>query len=645
MLKLFRQRKRVIKWVLWAIVLVVGFMMVVTLVPGIGGGAGAALDSPDVLAVVGERAISSQEIQRRVSRLQQSLQGASNTLFRRYVAEQVIEDVLFGQMLEQEAERLGVRITPEEVSAQIRQMPIFQLEGKFVGAAEYQRIVQQQFRLTVAEFEDEVRTGELGRKVFQLLTDGLSVSDAEVVQEFRARNEKVAVEYALFKPRALEEQIRPSEEELRRFFDERRDRYRLPERRRARIVLVGFDWVKQRSPITPEELQAYYDRNRENYRVAEQVRFRHILFRFPDAATEEQKEKIRGEARRVRGELARGKDFAKLAQEHSGDAATSEKGGEVGWVGRGQVVPELEKVIFSLQKGALSEPVEVGYGIHIVQVSDRQPARLKPLAEVRGEIESFLSQQKSQQEALRLAQRLGQDVRGGQTLAGAAEALDLRPQETQPFALTDFLPEFAGTTAVQEMAFRLKPNEVSEPVSVPTGYAVVELLEVLPARERAELSDVRDQVERALRQERAGELARQRAQALADAASKAGDLRAAGRAAGVEVKLSNPFTRSDSVPELGPAREFAGQVFALPTGGLTGPVRVGVNWGVLRVAARQEPDLRAFMQQQAFIAQDLLQAKRQTTFQLFREGLKRRLMETGKLRQNPRAIERVLGSS
>ncbi|MFQ5817989.1 MAG: peptidyl-prolyl cis-trans isomerase [Terriglobia bacterium] len=642
MLKLFRQRKRVVKVLLGGIVLVVASSMLLYLVPGMGGG-GAGTDPLAVVATVGERMVTTQEVQRRLVQLQ-ALQGQANPFFRRLLAEQVIDDLIFLRAVEQEAERWGVQMTRAEVSAEIGRMPMFFPEGEFVGPAAYQRIVQQQLRMTVEEFEDGVRVAGLTNKIYQLLTDGLQVTDTDIEQEFRARHETVTVEYVLFKPRTLEREIPVSEEELRAFFNDRRSRYPLPERRRVRYVLVEFDWVEQRAPVTRAELEAYYQRNLESYRVPERVRFRHILFRFPDGATEEQKEEVRAQARRVRAELARKKDFAALAKEHSGDVATAEQGGDVGWVGRGQVLPALETVLFSLEKGALSEPVEVGYGIHIVRVSDRQQARLQSFEEVQAEIEAVVAQQKNQQEALKLAQQIAQEVRGGSTLAATAEALALRVVESPLFGLSESLPEFSGTTSFQEAAFRLKGEEVSEPVSVPTGYAVLQLLEKLEAGQAA-FDEVRDDVERAFRQERAAALARQRTESLAEGAQQSRDLRAAARRLRAEVKLSGPFARADSVPELGPAREFASAVFTVPVGSVAGPIQVGLNWAVLRVAARKEADPKALENERALIAAQLLQQKRQMTFRLFRESLIQRLTETGELQINQRALDRILGSS
>jgi foldase protein PrsA len=96
------------------------------------------------------------------------------------------------------------------------------------------------------------------------------------------------------------------------------------------------------------------------YGVAEQVHLRHIL-----VASEE-------EARRVLARLKAGEDFAQVAREVSLDKATAEKGGDLGWFGRGAGVPALEQAAFSLREGEISEPVHTAYGFHILQVLERQ---------------------------------------------------------------------------------------------------------------------------------------------------------------------------------------------------------------------------------------------------------------------------------
>jgi len=638
MLKLFRGKKFWIKVLLWAIVLPVGFMMVITLVPGIGGGI-SGRDPYAVVARVGKQQVTAAWVTQRVSQLQ-AAQGLTNPFFRRLLTQQLIDDIIFQHALEYEARRLSLRVTPEEVSAEIRTMPAFYPNGQFVGARQYQMILQQQFRMSVAEFEEEVRRGVLISKMYSFLTDGLTLAEAEIREEFRQRNEKVTLEFAVFKPAELEGQVRFTDEELRAYFNARRNRYELPERRQVRYVPVDFKWVEQRLPVTQPELEAYYQRNLASYRVREQVRFSHILFRFPGGSTPEQKEEARKQAREVRAQLRRGQSFAALAKKYSQDTGSAEAGGDVGWVERGQVLPAVEAVLFSLQKGEVSEPIEVSYGIHLVQVTDYQRARLKPFEEVRGEIEPIVAQQKNQEVGLKFAQQVVEQVRAGKPLEQVAQALGLPVQQS----LTERLPEFAGATAFQEAAFRLRPGEVSEPVALSSGYAVLQLLNISPPHP-AEFEEVRTEVERAYRQERAGELARERARAVAQEAQKSGNLVAAVRSVGVKVEKAPAVARDGAVPNLGSMRDVAPIVFGLPIGGVSPALPIAGNWVVMRVVGRTEADWNQFPQQRSLIASQLLQQKRQLTFQTFRESLKKKLAAEGELEINPRAVERLLGTS
>ncbi len=641
MLRLFRGKKFWIKVLLWAIVLPVGFMMVITLVPGIGGGIGGR-DPYAVVARIGKQQVTSDEVLRRLAQLQ-TAQGLTNPFFRRLLAQQLIDDMIFQRVLEQAASRLSLQVTPEEVSAEIRAMPIFYPNGQFVGVQEYQMIVQQQFRMSVAEFEEEVRRGTLISKMYSFLTDGLMVSEPEIREEFRQRNEKVTLEFVVFKPPELESQVRFTDEELRAYFNVHRSRYELPERRQVRYVPVDFAWVEQRVPVTPAELEAYYQHNLASYRVKEQVRFSHILFRFPLGSTGEQKEEVRKRARQVRAQLQRGQAFAALAKKYSEDTSSAEAGGDVSWVERGQVMPAVEAVLFSLKKGEVSEPIEVSYGIHLVRVTDRQQAQLKSFEEVRNEIEPIVTRQKNQAEGLKFAQRVVEQVRAGKPLEQVAQEFGLRVLESPWLLLTERLPEFGETTAFQEAAFRLRRGEVNEPVAVPPGYAVLQLLDISPPH-TAEFEEVREKVERAYRQERAGELAREQARAVAAEAQKSGSLQTAARSIEAKVEKAAAVTREGALPNLGSIRDIAPVVFGLPIGGVSPALSVAGNWVVLRVVDRAKPDWKQFEQERNLIARQLLQQKQQLTFQIFRENLKKKLAEEGKLEINARAVERLVGS-
>lgn len=154
-------------------------------------------------------------------------------------------------------------------------------------------------------------------------------------------------------------------------------------------VAVNIKLEKLLSPrikINDEEIQAYFAANQEAYAVEEQIKVSHILV---DSAEE---------AQEIRRMLSQGKEFADLAKERSTDPGSKDQGGDLGLVGRGEMVEEFEQAAFALQPGQISDPVESEYGFHIIKVHEKTAARPGTLEENQAEIRETLLQQKMESE-------------------------------------------------------------------------------------------------------------------------------------------------------------------------------------------------------------------------------------------------------
>jgi parvulin-like peptidyl-prolyl isomerase len=144
---------------------------------------------------------------------------------------------------------------------------------------------------------------------------------------------------------------------------------------------------------TDAELEAHYRANLDRYKTAEQVRFFHIV-RSPPG---DQRPAAFAQLREVREKLLAGGDVEALWKEHSDSAKQPEaKGADVGWVGLGEVLPELEAVAFSLREGEVSPVFSSMYGFHLVKSAERRPAVPKPLAEVRAQVREDFMQERRQ---------------------------------------------------------------------------------------------------------------------------------------------------------------------------------------------------------------------------------------------------------
>ncbi|MBI2956359.1 MAG: peptidyl-prolyl cis-trans isomerase, partial [Acidobacteria bacterium] len=565
-----------------------------------------------------------------------------------FLMARIIEELIRQRAVEYEAARLGFQAPPEEVAARLREMPDLYPDGKFVGAEAYRQIVQRNFGMSVPEFEAFVRRLSLQAKLFSWLTSGVTVSDQEVEQEYRRQQERVQLEYVVVTAEEFARRLSPTEQELRAYFEGQRARYQVPERRRLRAVHIQYSTLRQRLLLNPQEIEAYYRGHSEEYRVPEQVRLRHILFlrQPPGALAPRDPAELRQQAEAVLAQVRAGKDFAALARQHSNDQNSRERGGELGWVRRGQM-PGVESAVFTLPPGS-TELVETGYGFHIVQVLEHAQEWLRPLAEVRPEIELRLKQQRVQQTALEQAKELVQLVERGQALDAAAQELGWGVQELGPFARNESVPPFGNVPDLQDRAFRLPAGSagqpaapVSEPISLPSGYLILQLQQVIPSHQ-ANFEEVRAQVEQNYRRERAGELVRQAAERLAAEAQKAGELRRAAQAQGLAVSVSEKLSWDGVAPGLGSVRAVASAAAGLSSGQVSPAVPVSDRWAVFRVLSRQEADLSRFTpEERKDIRERLLETKRGLAWNLFAESLTKRLAAEGVLKRTEAAIKRL----
>jgi peptidyl-prolyl cis-trans isomerase C len=146
--------------------------------------------------------------------------------------------------------------------------------------------------------------------------------------------------------------------------------------------------------VSEEEIKKFYDQNPDKFRQEELVRASHILIGVGDKAGVEEKKAAREKAEKLHKELVNGADFAKLAREHS-TCPSGKQGGDLGYFGKGRMVPQFEQAAFALQPGGLSEVVETPFGYHIIKLVDRKKAESIPLSAARVKIENYLRAQKT----------------------------------------------------------------------------------------------------------------------------------------------------------------------------------------------------------------------------------------------------------
>ena len=628
-------RKMGTRILLGAVVLLLGGSMLLYLVPQTPG---TGEISTDTVAKIGDQSVSLQEVRDKVNQYEQQRQIPK--FFESRLALEVLQQIVFQKEIEYEAKRLGITVSDQERADRIRQfLPTAFNGGTFVGMDRYAAEVQARFQLPVAEFEELIRQGLLEEKFRKLVTDGISVGPAELQDEFRYKNEKVKLDYALIKPEELEAKITPDEAEFKTYFEKNKSRYQVPEKRVVRYALVDANQIRQNLQISDDQLKVQYQKNIQQYQVPNRVHAQHILLMTVGKTTDAEVEEIRKKAEDILSQLKKGAKFEDLAKKYSEDAGTKDKGGDLGWLVQGQTVAEFEKAAFSLQKGQISDLVKTQYGFHIIKVLDKETAHTKPFEEVKDSLRAPLLLSQADKQASDIADQMSAAIRKSNktSLDDLANQYKLILGETRPVGATDPLLELGNSSEVKDAIFRLRAGELSLPVRTDRGYVVLSLKTVLPAHQ-ATLEEVRDKIVAELKREKAAELARNKAEELVKRAKAGEKFDVAAKALGLEPKSSDLLARDGSIPGAASGKQL-GPAFNLKPGGVGAPLNLGQNWLVYRVAEKQEPNPADFEKQKKELTESVLQSKRELAFKAFQTTLEARLKQEGKLRLMPEKLK------
>ncbi|MFZ0635353.1 MAG: peptidylprolyl isomerase [Candidatus Acidiferrales bacterium] len=640
MLDLIQQRKTGVKIVMGVLLGLICLAMVITLVPGLIPGTTAGT-SADAVARVGDQEISRTDVQTLLNR--ETRGQTLPPMLKGLYAKQVLDQMIFAKALELEAGGIGLKVTPEEETERIKKyLPTVFIGDTWVGKDRYTAEVQAKTGMSIEEFEDYVRQSLLEEKFRSLLTDGITVSPAEISQEFRRRNEKVTIEYALIKPSDLVPTINPTDAQLGSYFSQHMSQYQVPEKRSANYALLDLDQLKQHTTATDQELHAYYDSHIDEFKVENRVHVEHILFKTL-GKTDAEVAEIQQKAEQVLKQAKSGANFEDLAKKYSDDT-TKTKGGDLGWIVEGQTVPEFQSAAFSLPKGSISDLVKTQYGFHIIKVLEKETAHTKSFEEVKAEIEPVVLETKVDTEVNQISDQLAAAVRQSnrQPLADIAKKFNLVTGTTPLASATDPVGDLGSSPELRQDLFALRPGELSQPLRIDRGDVILTVKDIAPAHQGT-LAEVHDRVLADYRRDNSVILAKSKAEDLAKSAHGGEALTKAAKAMGIDVKTSEPFARIGQIGDLGSAAQLVA-AFSMNVDQVSNAVPLAGNWVVYRVVTHVQPKPEELLLQQTQIQQQLLQSKQEAAFEAFRTALEDRLKKNGKLIIDSSNLKALTGS-
>ena len=631
----FSNQKTGVRILFGVIIGMLALSMLLYLVPQ---GPDSSQAAGDVVAKIGDQSVTLADVTQQLNEIRQRNQIPRQ--LEALYANQILKQLVFQKEVEYEAKRLGITVTDKERADRIRQyLPTAFNGDTFVGMDAYSREVQQRFQMTVPVFEELVRSGLIEEKFRKLITDGISVSPQEIQNEFRFENEKIKIDYLAIKPEDLASKINPTDDEIRKFYEQNKSKYMIPEKRVVRYGLSDLARSRANTVVSDDELKALYQQNIQQYQVPNRVHAEHILLTTVGKTDAEVAEiKAKGEDILAQAKK-KGVNFEDLAKKYSEDPGSKTKGGNLGWIVQGQTVPEFEKAAFSLPKGEVSDLIRTQYGFHIIKVLDKETAHTKPFDEVKETLRTPLLLQKADAQEESIADKMSSEIRQSNkvTLDELAEKYHLEISETRPVSPTDPLLELGNGQDVKEEISRLRQGELSLPLRTDRGFVVLSLKQVIPAHQGT-LEEVRDKLIADLKQQKSVQLAQADAEELAKRVKAGEKFDAAAKALSLNPKTSDPFARSGTIPGVASGKQLSAAFFLKP-GDVGGPSSFGENWVVYQIVEKTEPDPAEFEKQKKTITDNLLQQKRNLAFDAFRTSLEERLKQEGKVKLMPEKLK------
>ena len=621
MLDFLRKKKRS-----WIITILLGLIIVVFI--AFYGGSQQPTGVTSHVAEVNGESISQREFivhyQRAVERYREMFKGSltPELLKNLNIKQSLLEEMIEARLVLQEARRLGLSATDEELMNAIAQVPEFHVNGRF-NKERYIQLLRAN-RLTPAQFEEDQRKQLTIQRLLGVLADAAHVTEAEVRERYRFEQEKINLQFIRFSVRDNLSDVKITDEDVQKFYDRNKESLKEPLKVQVEYIPYSFEQFSGPVQLTDKEVEDYYNSNRATkFTTPKQAKVRYVMVRLDAVADAKQKEAAQVRANRIVAEARGGKSFAELAKKESQDPS-AEKGGEIGWLNQGQLPEALDKQIFALAKGEISEPIETPVGFHIVKVEDIKEEKTLSLAEAKPVIMRELKLEKGKYEAAKIADRDREKAASGNDLAKLAQENGLSLKTTRLFSEGEVLPEIGPTQDFYKTALALKAKEVSSVIEGPNAYYV------LQAKERTEavvppLDAVRGKIEKGLKESKAYEMSVQQANDSLDQVKKEPNLAKLARDKKLKLEETGWFARNtQQLPKVGELQNLTAGSLALSARKPI-PDRIFTQADAAFVFAFKEAqpaDMAQFEKDKSQLMQQALTEARQRILLKFKDELK-----------------------
>ncbi|WP_018320271.1 SurA N-terminal domain-containing protein [Bradyrhizobium sp. WSM2793] len=493
---------------------------------------------------------------------------------------QVLQQTIAEAALDEEARRLGLGQSDDQIRQLIMNDPNFKGVGGSFDANRFQAVIRN-FGYTEQRYVAEQRKVSLRRQITGTIGAGLEPPKAMIDVLTRFQNEQRAIEFVRLDAAQAGQIDAPSPEALAAYFEDHKVQFRAPEYRKISFVVVSPEEIGKWSEVSDEDAKKMFEQRKDRLGTPEKRQIQQIVF--PNVT----------DAQAARERLVGGMSFEDLGKERGLSASDV----DLGLVTKSSLAAAVGDAAFALPVGEISQPIQGGLGVAIVRVDKIEPGKEADYASLAGDIKREIATERARVKVADLRDKMEDERGGGASVIDAAQKLGLtavtidavdrsgRAPNGQPVAN---IPQ--GLDVVSQ-AFNTDVGVDNDSISFKGGYVWYDVLAITPSRDR-NLDEVRDQVEARWRQDQIATKLKAKATEMVQKLEAGGKLADEAAAIGAKVETATGFKRDDT-PAGVPAAVVSAAFRTAKDGVGQTPVTGGTEVIVFRVTDIVEPAVDA----------------------------------------------------
>lgn len=402
--------------------------------------------------------------------------------------DQILDELIRIKLLENQAEKFDIKITPVEITYAISQIPFFQENGKF-SPAKYQSILRE-LRVSPEFFENLIKTDLLYQRLKLLLTAPILVSEEEIKEYLKYSKQILEIVEIDFPLKNYIPKIKYTEEDLKNYYLAHRDIYKDEAKVKIAYMFIPYQGKVE---VAEEEIKNYYEKNIERFKKPFRVKLKRIFIPGSDPETFKKVQAIRAEIKSL-------SDFSKFGIKESE------------WFEESSFPEILREIIKSSHPKEIVGPIKVSSGFLILGIEELQPERIFKLSEVKSEIRKFLEREKIINKTKEKVNTIYAEVVKANGLSIWAESKNIQLQQTNWLTKKDLSEMFNNFKLAQEI-FNSPKGEFLSPVETTQGILLIEIKDKKPERTLS-FEEAKERVKKDFLKDKGKELCETEAQKL-----------------------------------------------------------------------------------------------------------------------------------